>query len=216
MKFLTTNYCSEDATVISASNINASFPASNLKHTFRSKRVRTADGTTTLAVVLDLATTEAVDSVVFLWPKEDGIKLSNTAVVKIQANATNVWTSPAVDQTLSIDNTYMVASYFFNSDRNYRYWRIYISDPGNAYGYVELGKCWLGKSLSVPNAQNGFKFRLVDTTKVTRTDFGHQYADEYPLVASVQVAYNFLDYATIQISIRHSARTAFESRCYSR
>src|SRR4051812_21363761 len=101
MRFLTTNYCTESATVVSSTNIDTNFPASNLKNPLRSKRVRTSVGTTTLAVVFDMQTTEDINSVVLLWPKEDGIRLTDSATVKIQANATNVWTSPSVDQTVT-------------------------------------------------------------------------------------------------------------------
>src|SRR4051812_33410514 len=99
MRLMNQNFTTEDATVITASSASTNFPASNLKNTFRSKRWRST-GVTSEWVVFDVVTTEPIDSVVLLWSKEDGIRLSNTAVVKIQANATNVWTSPAVDQTL--------------------------------------------------------------------------------------------------------------------
>lgn len=198
MRFMNVNYCTEDATVISASNIDSNFPATNLKNPFRSKRIRTAEGTTTLAVVFDLVTSEDVDSIALFWPKEDGIRLSNTATVKIQANASNVWTSPAVDETLTIDNTYMVASHFFTTDQSYRYWRVLIEDEDNAYDYVELGQVWIGKSLDIDPAQNGFKFRLVDRSKVSTTDFGHEYVDEYPDVATLEFSYRFLEYETVQ------------------
>ncbi len=113
MRLMNKNYCTESATVVSASNINTNFPVTNMKNPFRSKRVRTVSGTTTLALVFDMVTTEEIDSVVLMWPKEDGIRLSGTATVKIQASATNVWTTPAVDQTVTIDNTYMLGSHFF-------------------------------------------------------------------------------------------------------
>jgi hypothetical protein len=145
-----------------------------------------------------MATTEAIDSVVFLWPKEDGIRLSDTATIKIQANATNVWTSPAVDVSLTIDNTYVLASHFFTSDQTYRYWRVYIDDPSNPNDFIELGVVWLGKGLDLPSAQNGFKFKLVDQSKVTVNDFGHQYADEYPQLISIELGYQFLDYDDVQ------------------
>lgn len=199
MRVMTTNYCSEAATTITASSANSLFPASNLKHPHRSKRLRTATGTTTLNVVFDMQTTEAVNSVVFLWPKEDGIRLSASAVVKIQANATNVWTAPAVNQTLTIDNDYMVASHFFTTDQSYRYWRAVIEDPSNPYGYVEIGVVWIGKSLTLDPAQNGFKFQLQDLSKVTTTDFGHRYTDEYPTVASLEFTYALLNYSEAKI-----------------
>jgi hypothetical protein len=198
MRLMNVNYATEAATTVSASNINANFPVSNIQNPFRSKRVRTADGTTTLAIVFDLQTAEAIDSVVFLWPKEDGIQLSGSAVIKIQANATNTWTSPSVDQTLTISDDYVMASHYFTSDQSYRYWRAYISDPGNGNDYVELGIVWLGKSMSLPNAQNGFSYDLQDRSKVTTNDFGHSYVDEFPLQASLEFTYQFLDYADVQ------------------
>jgi hypothetical protein len=199
MRFMNVNYCTESATVVTASNINPNFPASNLQHPFRSKRVRTATGTTTLAVVFDMITTEEIDSCVLLWPKEDGIRLSNTATVKIQANATNVWAAPAVDETLTIDNTYVMASHYFASNQSYRYWRVVIEDASSPYDYVELGLCWLGKGLEIDPAQNGFRYSIVDASKTNRTDFGHVYTDEYPLVAALEFTYQYLEYDEIQI-----------------
>lgn len=199
MRFMNVNYCTESATVISASNIDSNFPVSNLKNPFRSKRTRTTEGTTTMRVVFDLLTTEAVDSIAMFWPKEDGIRLSNTATVKIQANATDEWSSPAVDQEVTIDNTYMLGSHFFTSDQSYRYWSLLIEDEGNAYDYVEIGQVWIGKSLEIDPAQNGFKFRLVDRSKVATTDFGHDYVDEYPDVATLEFGYRYLEYGTVQV-----------------
>lgn len=198
MRFMNQNLCTADATVITASSANTNFPASNLKHPFRSKRWRSTN-VTSENVVFDLVTTEPIDSVAIYWSKEDGIKLSNSAVVTIQANATNVWTSPAVNQVLTIDNVYMMTSHYFTTDQNYRYWRVLITDPGNPYGYVELGVVWLGKALAIPNAKNGFKYSLVDKSKLSQTDFGHVYADKYPLMASITFGYNFLEYAEICI-----------------
>jgi len=198
LRFLATNYCTETSTTITTSSSDANFPSSNIKHPFRSKRWR-ATGCTTENLVFDLQTTEEINSVVLLWPKEDGIRLTNSAVIKVQANATNVWTSPAVDQTLTINNIYSVASHFFSTDQSYRYWRILITDASNPWGYIELGTVWLGKSLEIDNAENGFKYRLLDRTKTTETDFGHKYNDEYPITASLKFNYKYLDYSDIEI-----------------
>lgn len=198
MRLMNTNYCTEAATVLTASSSDPSFPVSNLKNPFRSKRWRSTD-VTSESVVFDMITTEPVDSALVMWSKEDGILLSNTAVVKLQANATNTWMTPAVDIILTINNVYELATHYFTSDQNYRYWRVVVEDPGNPNGFLELGVVWIGKSLVIPNAQNGFTFQLVDTSKVSVTDFGHTYVDEYPLSAALQFQYQYLDYATVQI-----------------
>lgn len=199
MRLMDVNLCSESATVITASSADPSFPASNLKQASRTKRLRTATGTKTLQVVFDMQTTEAVDSVVLLWPKEDGIKLTDSAVVRIQANATDVWTSPAVNQVLTVDDTYMMASHYFATDQSYRYWRVTIEDASNPWNYVELGVAWIGKSLDLDPAENGFTFGLVDRSKIQENDFGHKYVDEYPTQAVVEFSYTYMEYADVQI-----------------
>lgn len=149
---------------------------------------------TSEAVTMDLITTESIDSVVLLWAKEDGIKLSNNAVIKIQANATNTWTSPAVDQTLIINNDYEIASYYFTSDQNYRFWRVVVTDPSNVNLYVNLGVVVLGKAEICDNPDNGFVYTIADQSKITSTDFGHEYVDEYPELSQLELNFNVLDY----------------------
>ncbi len=202
MKFLTTNLVSLPATVLTASNINSNFPASNLQNMLRSKRVRTSTGTTTLELVIDIGTTEDVDSVIMMWPKEDGIRLTDDATVKIQANATDVWTAPAVNQTLTIDNDYSVASHFFSTDQSYRYWRISIEDATNPYEYIELGMCWIGKALEVDNASNGFKWKDMDRSNSISNEFGHKYIDEYPITSALEFQFENLTYAQIETLVQ--------------
>jgi hypothetical protein len=192
------NLCSNSATVITASSENANFPASNLKNPLRSKRWRSTD-ISSESVVFDFLTTEPVDSVAILWSKEDGILLSNTAVIKIQANATDVWTSPAVDQTLTINNDYEIASHYFTTDQSYRYWRVLITDAGNPNGFLELGVVWIGKSLDLDFAENGFKWSIADMSRVTETAYGHKYVDELPSINTLEFSYRFMEYAEIQV-----------------
>lgn len=148
-------------------------------------------------ITFDMITTEPVDSVALLWPKEDGIKLSNTAVIKVEANATNNWSSPAVSQTLTIDNLYSMATHYFTTDQTYRYWSITIEDPANPYLYVELGVAFIGKSLEIDPPENGFKFGITDNSRVSRTEYGHDYVDEYPLSLDLSFAYKYMEYDDI-------------------
>jgi hypothetical protein len=151
------------------------------------------------SVVFDLKTIQDIDSVILMWPKEDGIRLSSSAVIKVEANATNVWTSPAVSQTLNINDDYLIASHYFSSVQQYRYWRITIEDSQNPLLYVELGLCWIGENIEFNEPENGFKYDLMDLSKSTKTDYGHEYVDEYPLTAVLSFTYNYILYSTLQI-----------------
>jgi hypothetical protein len=149
------------------------------------------------SVVIDTITTENINTVAILWDKFEGIKLSDTAVIKIQANATNNWTSPAVDQTLTINDTYEIATYHFVSDQSYRYWRLKIVDPVNVNLNVEVGVVILGKSLSVENADNGFKYQVNDESKVTSNNYGNEFMDILPQFSTLSFDYKVLDYDQI-------------------
>ncbi len=195
---MSTNFVTEDQTTITATSENPNFPVSNLKNPLRSKRWRTT-GIDDEAVIFDMQTAEDIDSVVLLWPKEDGIRLTNSVTITIQANATNVWTSPAVTQTLTVDNTYSIASHYFSSSQSYRYWRLLIDDPTNPDGFIELGMIWLGQGLEIDNAQNGFKYSIMDTSKISENAFNHKYVDEYPQVALLELKYSYFDYDAIRI-----------------
>jgi hypothetical protein len=149
-------------------------------------------------IVYDLKTIQDITSAVLFWPKEDGIKLSDDAVVKIEANATNVWDAPAVSETLTISD-YQVASKFFATNQEYRYWSVTIEDPQNPSLYVELGLVWIGENVEFSEPENGFKYSLVDLSNVSKTDFGHQYVDEYPQIGVIEFNYSYIEYPTQQL-----------------
>lgn len=146
-------------------------------------------------VVFDTITTEEINSVVLLWPKENGITLSNNAVVTVQANATNTWASPSVSEVLTINNTYEIASHYFSTEQSYRYWRVKIVDQANTNLYVNLGVVVLGLSEDIENPDNGFKYSIQDNSKITRTDFGNEYVDEYPSFSELEIEFSVLDYS---------------------
>lgn len=118
-------------------------------------------------VLFDMRTSEPIDSCILLWPIGD-YKLSSDAVITVEANATNNWSTPAFSTTLTFDNKNEVALKFF-TPQSYRYWRLVIEDGHNAYGYVELGQCLIGKaSDEIIHPALGFKFQQIDTSDVVK------------------------------------------------
>lgn len=151
-------------------------------------------------IVFDLNTTESIDSVAVMFSPLNGIQLSNGAVLSVQANATNIWTSPAVDQTLTIDDAFFIATHFFTTDQAFRFWRIKIVDPQNANLFVELGGVVLAKATTLSQQpEKGFSFTIADQSIQMRNLFGHEYVDEYPLIKSVSISYKALQYVDVKI-----------------
>lgn len=74
--------------------------------------------------------------------------LTSSATVTFEGNATDVWTSPTVDETLTVaTNADSVVipriCHFFTSD-TLRYWRLLIDDPTNPDGYIQIGRIMFG------------------------------------------------------------------------
>lgn len=157
-------------------------------------------------IVFDLQTTEAIDSVVLLFDSIRGKRLTESAVVRIQANGSDSWASPAVDQVLTVDDTYGIATHFFSSDQSYRYWRLEIVDPQNPDLYVETSTLVLGKGISLDDVPaNGFTDEVSDQSEIEETDYGHRYADIRPLRRELSIDYPGLTNANI-LAIAQSYR----------
>jgi hypothetical protein len=96
------------------------------------------------------------------------------------AFATNVWTAPAIDVALSLDEEIGVLSYFWTTAQEYRYWRLYMDDPYSGYGYFEVPKLFLGKSTELTQPPSiGFQARDKDQSNIVTTDYGIEYSDAY-------------------------------------
>jgi hypothetical protein len=204
-RILDFNYAWQDGTAIAATSTDPQFPVSNLKNQIRAFAWRSTS-TTAQALVFDLKTTEAIDSVVLLFDPFVGNKLSSAAIVKIQASHTNFWGAPPIDQVLTIDETNGVASHYFTSDQSYRYWRLYIDDPVSGYSYIEVSKLFLAKATQLTQGPDrGFSYSVADQSKNQRNDYGHEYSDIYPNRKSLD-----LDYTALTLADQESLLNIFE------
>lgn len=174
-KFFSFNYMRQSLTTFSVNSNNANFPTSNLKDHRSSKVVRTETGTTTMNLVVDIGSTELVNSVLI-----EGDKVQNglgfTGDITIEANATDSgWGTPAFSTTLTPNTTYGIGIKTF-ADQNYRYWRITASTSGN---YVEFSNLFLGESISLTTSgiNNGFSLSTDDSSKIVENRYLQYFAD---------------------------------------
>lgn len=186
------NYIFQDNVTLTASTANANFPVSNLKKYFRSKVWRTT--ATSGNVVIDLHTAEEIDSFAMVWDPVLPNRFTTGATFQLQASATNVWSSPPVNVTLSFDEANESITHFFATAEEYRYWRVVFTDTGNPDGFLEIPKLFLGKKLSFSRVpQGGFSFGLTDLSVKETSLFGHEYADIYPIKKRIEFDFNYLE-----------------------
>jgi hypothetical protein len=197
-RIIDNNLLFDGVTALTASTADANFPVTNLAHTFRSKVWRTTS-VTSQSVVMDFGAISSFDSFAAVFDPMSGSKFTSSAVFKIQANATNVWTAPSVDVTLSYDATYETLTYFWSSTQTYRYARFTMTDPTNTDGYLESPKLVIGLASQLTQVPDlGFQETITDRSVNTETAYGHRYSDTYPARRRLEFTYTALSDADLE------------------
>lgn len=153
-------------------------------------------------VLLDLRTwgTNPIDSFVLLFSKSAGNSLTSFATIKLQANQTPDFSSPSVNQTLTLDETWQSASHFFSTANNYRYWRVQIVDPSNPNLYIEIPKIVLGYSAQLTQEPEvGISQSEKDSSQNQENSYGNRYSDLYPVRRLLSFGYKVLQDTDKQI-----------------
>ena len=161
-------------------------------------------------IVFDLNTTEEIDTIALLFDLVNGKKLTDDAEILIEANPTDTWDSPAYSQALTVNDLYGMAALFLEAPESYRFWSLKITDTANPYLYVETSKVIIGKSVQLAvSPGRGFSEVTRDTSQVQETDYGHRYADAYPLRRELEFAYPGIskdDTAKLQLAYRRNGQ----------
>lgn len=97
------------------------------------------------------------------------------ATVKIQANATDVWTSPSFDLTLTVDDIICAK---FSAQQTYQYWRIYIDDSSNPDTYLQISKIFLGTYLDMPGMNLDQSIFRKSTATARKSNSGQLYGEK--------------------------------------
>ena len=101
--------------------------------------------------------------------------VSSGATIKVQANATDAWTSPSIDTTMTYNADYIYHA--FSTTESYKYWRFYVDDGSNTDGYIQDALIFLGESLDMPGF-NPDAIIIKNSNSVASKSIGGQlYAD---------------------------------------
>lgn len=112
------------------------------------------------------------------------INFTKNAVIKVQANASNSWTTPSVDVTITMEtdklgNPVPKLAHFWDSVQSYRYARFYFDDGGNATSSLEIGRIMFGRYTEpLYNTRDGFRKRFIDPSRGSKTRGRQSYWNE--------------------------------------
>lgn len=141
---------------------------SALKDTRRSRIGRTL-AVEDQTITFDLGSARAIDYIVIF-----NHNFTDSATVTIQANSSDLWTTPPVDQTLTVAD---VINYNFSSSQTYRYWRLTVDDDTNTDTYLEISKVYIGSYLQMPYMSRDMEIPTASTSDVQESVGLQAYGD---------------------------------------
>lgn len=130
--------------------------------------------------------------------------LTSGATVTIEANSSDSWGAPPVQETLTYYDGYWVTSF---TQETYQYWRLTIDDSSNPDGYLELSYVFLGESLAMPPMLRNQKLPKTTTSTSQKSKRGQLYGNRELIVRTANI--NFAQ--AIADSYKTNIDTFFEA-----
>lgn len=160
---------------VTADNEDPFYPASNLlEHpTFKEFRSQTESA----VLVFDLLNTTPVDSLLLCGNVSTG-EIQATSIT-LEANTSNVWTSPAHSQTyeLTLDDQLHNLVYLSFETKAFRYWRLTINNPTGTY--AGLSNVYLGPRTELA-VDLGYTFSMMGRSDINKGRYGQRFIDKLP------------------------------------
>lgn len=96
-------------------------------------------------ILWDLGLSTNPQALIIIGQRNSPIKISPSAVIKLQGNENNEWSDPSFEMNIDYNEEVMfaLAENGLHTEA-LRWWRLYIYDPENPYLYIELGSVFLG------------------------------------------------------------------------
>ena len=169
IKFYSNNLIEQ--AVITASTENAQFPKENIQDYRRTKVFRSTNNSSW--VVFDFQETSLIDSIVLVDEPRNGFGVST---ITLELNATNEWSSPALTQALTLNETHGIAHAEF-AEQSYRFARLVMT---STLGYCELSKLFIGQKIEFPNNMGidlGWSYQDDELSTVRKNRYGQRFID---------------------------------------
>jgi hypothetical protein len=155
-------------------------------------------------VLWDLGIPSNPTGFILIGPRNDAIKISPNATLKLQANTTDVWTSPEYETTLTYDSEAIIQLSTDGTtgiaDKEYRFWRLLLDDKENPNGFVEFGGFFLGDHFITEQGSVQFPLEseIIDRTDTVFSEGGQSFSDILPHTQEWQFDFNFLTKADVE------------------
>jgi hypothetical protein len=120
--------------------------------------------------------------------------LSATATITLQANASDVWTSPSFELVLTSDTVI----YQNFPTETYQFWRLSIQDTSNTYSYLQFSFIFLGGALTMPGMETGQIIPLKSNSISSKSYSGQLYGDRNIILKSAKINFPIIEHSEKQ------------------
>lgn len=152
------------------------------------------------SILFDMGLVTNPKSFILVGPRNEPLKISPSATIKLQANNADSWGTPSFEITLTYaDNAIYHVNEAGIGDAAYRYWRILVVDQ-NPLGYIEVGAFFLGNYFNPTRGRVQFPLSVstIDNSDIIVSEGGQTYSDIKQTTASYQVRWFGLQKADIE------------------
>ena len=97
--------------------------------------------------------------------------LTAAATITVKANSSDSWGAPAFSEAITWSAGKIL--HYLSTPQTYEFWQLQISDPANAYSYIEIGEIFLGSFLELSaNYLEGYSRPTKFLQSVNQTQYG--------------------------------------------
>lgn len=121
---------------------------------------------------------------------------TSTATIKLQANSSDSWTTPAFETTLTDCGVWCIDNF---TKQTYKYWRLFIDDDTNPDGYIEIGYVFLGESLTMPGMNRASILPQKTNSVSSKSISGQLYGDKRLNYKAAEIKFDCIEESERQI-----------------
>jgi hypothetical protein len=159
----------------------------SLTYTADAARIHTSEW-----ILWDMGIATNPTNFVLIDARNEPLKFSPTATVKLEGNHTNNFSSPVFSTTLTYDDRLL---HHFNDTgiaaTALRYWRVQFIDKANPNGFVQVGAFYLGNFYSPTRGRVQFPIKIteIDRTNTIYSEGGQTFSELRPKTNRLDIDY---------------------------
>jgi len=152
-------------------------------------------------IIFDFGIDTLPESFYLIGPRNQALKISPSAIIKLEASPTDIWDSPPFSASVAYnDEVLHLYDIDLTATQAYRFWSISIEDQ-NQNGYVEVGAFFLGTEFITTRGGVNYPLNstLNDRTTSVRSEGGQSFSSIREKTQTFSLEWNALTKVDVEV-----------------